>query len=65
MSQTTITKQAKRTPASGVGHGAKPHIVPPSTLDEFLANQGVTPAHYKRIVKQYLGNKPERLKHAG
>ncbi|MBI3886934.1 MAG: hypothetical protein HY302_14575 [Opitutae bacterium] len=65
MSQATIAKRAKRTPAYGVGHGATPHLVPPSTLNEFLASQGITPARYRKIVKQYFGKSPETLKRTG
>ncbi|MGH6820121.1 MAG: hypothetical protein ACREDU_04580 [Methylocella sp.] len=64
MSQTTISKRAKRTPAHGVGHGAKPYEVPPATLDEFLEGHGISAARYTRIVKQYFGKKPAMLKRA-
>jgi len=65
MNDTNTIKRAKRIPSYGIGHGAKPHIVPPSTLDEFLANQGITPARYRQIVKEYFGKRPEVLGRAG
>lgn len=65
MNSPNTIKRARRIPSYGIGHGATPHIVPPSTLDEFLANHGITPTRYKRIIKQYFGKKPEMLKRTG
>lgn len=64
MSHTTTTKRTKSAASSGVGHGAKPHTVSPAPLGEFLANYGVTAGHYSRIVRQYIGKRPDMLKRA-
>ncbi len=65
MSQTATLKRAKRVTATGVGHGAKPYEVPPATLNEFLVGHGISQARYRRIIRDYFGDKPTDLKRTG
>ena len=64
MSTTTI-KRAKSTPSYGVGHGTKPHVATPASLDEFLKGYGISRDRYEKVIQQYLGTKPSLIRRKG
>lgn len=65
MSTAVQNKRAKAAPAYGVGHGGKPHVAKPATLDDFLKGYGISRERYEKVVRRYLGDKPSPTQHSG